>query len=198
MKNLKEKINSSLNSIQNQLGAANVWAVPRLEKVVVNAGLGRAVTSSAKAEDVLKKVANELAVITGQKPIETKAKKAIASFKTRLGMTIGLKVTLHGQKMYDFLDRFIKIALPRTRDFRGLKESAIDKNGNLNIGIKDHTIFPEASADAAHTFGFEFTAVVRGSNHKNSLEFFKLLGFPFEGLPQERKARLAGKPQPRT
>ncbi|MBI2454213.1 MAG: 50S ribosomal protein L5 [Parcubacteria group bacterium] len=180
MINLKEKISKDLKNIQIQLGAANIWAVPRLEKVVVNAGLGRAMAASAKSDDVLNKVSGELAAITGQKPVATKAKKAIASFKTRVGMPIGLKVTLHGQNMHDFLDRFIKIALPRTRDFRGLKESSVDKNGNLNVGIKDHTIFPEASADAAHTFSFEFTAVVNGSNRKKSLEFFKLLGFPFE------------------
>ncbi|MEK7174941.1 MAG: 50S ribosomal protein L5 [Patescibacteria group bacterium] len=198
MINLKEKISKDLKNIQARLGAVNVWAVPRLEKVAVNVGLGRALGASVKAEDFLKKISGELAAITGQRPIETKAKKAIASFKTRVGMPLGLKVTLHGQKMYDFLDRFIRIALPRTRDFRGLKESCVDKNGNLSVGIKDHTIFPEASADAAHTFGFEFTAVVKGSNRGRSLEFFKLLGFPFEGLPQERKARLAGKPQPRT
>lgn len=180
MTNLKEKISKDLKNIQSRLNIANVWAVPRLEKVVVNAGLGRAVGASAKAEDVLKKVSGEFAAIIGQRPIETKAKKAIASFKTRVGMPIGLKVTLHGQKMHDFLDRFIRMALPRTRDFRGLKESCVDENGNLNIGIKDHTIFPEASADAAHTFGFEFTAVVKGSDQRKSLEFFKLLGFPFQ------------------
>lgn len=194
---LKDKIQKETKVLQERLKVANVWALPRINKIVVNAGLGRAVASSAKPEDVVKRVSEELARITGQKPVVTRAKKAIASFKTRIGMPIGLKVTLHGSKMYDFLERFVKVALPRTRDFRGIKESAVDTNGNLNVGIKDHTVFSEASADVAHSFGLEFTTSVLNSNRLKSLEFFKTIGFPFEGLPQERKARLAGKPQPR-
>ena len=180
MLNLKGKIVQETKPLQLKLGIKNSLALPRLKAVVVNVGLGRAVTSNAKPEDVIKKVSEEITTITGQKPVATVAKKAIASFKTREGMAIGVKTTLHGKKMYDFLERFIRIALPRTRDFRGLKISSVDDGGNLNIGIKDHTIFPEAVADAAHSFSIEFTAVVSGSNKKNSLEFFRTLGFPFE------------------
>ena len=159
---LKEKINKETKNLQKLLGAENVFAIPRINRVVINVGLGRAVVSSPKPEDVIKKVSEEIAAISGQKPVETLAKKAISSYKTRIGMAIGIKVTLHGGKMYNFLDRFVKIALPRTRDFRGLNESCVDEAGNLNIGLKDHTVFPEASADAAHTFGFEFTVVMTG------------------------------------
>ncbi len=180
MPGLKDKIQKETKGLQERLNIANVWALPRISQVVVNVGLGRAVSASAKPEDIIKMVSEEVARLTGQKPVATQAKKAIASFKTRLGMPIGVKVTLHGPKMYDFLERFVRTALPRTRDFRGLKESCVDTNGNLNVGIKDHTVFPESSADAAHSFGLEFTVVVLNSNHAKSLEFFKTLGFPFE------------------
>lgn len=180
MVGLKEKINSETKNIQKLIGSENVFDIPRINRVVINVGLGRVAVSSAKPEDIIKRISSEIAAISGQKPVETFAKKAIASFKTRIGMAIGLKVTLHGNKMYDFLERFVKIALPRTRDFRGLNESCVDNAGNLNIGIKDHTVFSEASADAAHTFGFEFTVVVDGSNREKSLKFFKELGFPFK------------------
>ncbi|MEK7565384.1 MAG: 50S ribosomal protein L5 [Patescibacteria group bacterium] len=180
MTGLKDKIQKENKVLQERLKVANVWALPRISKVVVNVGLGRVVVASAKPDDIIKKVSEELSLITGQKPVVTKAKKAIASFKTRIDMSIGVKVTLHGSKMYDFLEKFVRTALPRTRDFRGIKESCVDSNGNFNVGIKDHTVFAEATADAAHSFGFEFTATILNSNRMNSLEFFKALGFPFE------------------
>lgn len=180
MTGLKDKIQKDSKILKEKLNLSNVWALPRLEKIVVNVGIGRAVTASAKPEDVVKKISDELILITGQKPVVTKAKKAIASFKTRIGLPIGIKVTLHGRRMYDFLERFVRVALPRTRDFRGLKMTLVDAHGNLNVGLKDHTVFPEASADAAHSFGFEFTVRVLNSDHEKSLEFFKALGFPFE------------------
>ena len=138
MMSLKEKLQKEgLKELQKRFGIANVWAVPRIWGVVVNAGLGRMVVQSGKPEDVIARISQELAVITGQKPVPTKAKKAIAAFKTRQGMTLGLKVTLHGQRMYDFLDRLINAALPRTRDFRGLSESCVDGQGNLNWSFLD-------------------------------------------------------------
>ena len=183
MTGLKEKIQKEVfKTLKSQLGAANVWSLPRMKSIVVNVGLGRAVTASAKPDDIVKKVSAELAAITGQKPMPTLAKQSIASFKTREGMIIGLKVTLHGEKMYDFFERFINIALPRTRDFRGVVESSVDGSGNLNVGIKDHTVFPESSADAAHTFGLEFSVVMDTPGRKESLAFFKALGFPFKKL----------------
>ena len=181
MASLKEKVKKGiLKTAKKQTGPNNAWAWPRLKGVVVNVGLGRLVTQSAKPEDIINKVAGELAVITGQKPAVTKAKKAIASFKTRIGMPIGLKVTLHGDKMFDFLEKFINVASPRTRDFQGINESCVDKSGNLNIGLKDHTIFPEATADAAHVFSLEFSVIVKSKSRADSLEFFKALGIPFK------------------
>ncbi|MBI4120432.1 MAG: 50S ribosomal protein L5 [Parcubacteria group bacterium] len=181
MNSLRERLKRDVwPAMQAKFNLANVWAVPRLWGVAVNAGLGRMAVQSGKPEDLVNRISLELAAITGQKPSPTKAKKAIAAFNTRQGMTLGLKVTLHGERMYDFLGRVINTALPRTRDFRGLAESCVDQEGNLNVGIKDHTVFPETSADAAHTFGLEFTVVVKGSNREKSLEFFKLMGFPFK------------------
>lgn len=183
-KTLKERINDKafIKELQGCLGVSHKMALPKIKSVVVNAGIGRMITQNAKPEDLVKKISAELAAITGQKPIETKAKKAIASFKTRIGMTLGLKTTLHGQKMYDFLDKAVNVAFPRTRDFRGLNSNGIDEAGNLTIGVKDHTVFPEATADAAHTFSFEFTTVMASSDRKKSLEFFKRLGFPLRSV----------------
>lgn len=181
-KPIREKIKDRafIKELQSSLKVGNVLALPKIRSVVVNVGLGRAVAQSAKPDDIVKKVSTEITAITGQKPVITKAKKAIASFKTRIGMPVGVKVTLHGYKMYDFLERVVNVAFPRTRDFRGLDETKVDANGNFNVGIKDHTIFPEATADASHTFGFEFTAVISGSDKNKSLEFLKKLGFPLK------------------
>lgn len=175
---IKDKVFAK--ELQSSLKVDNVLALPKIKSVVVNVGLGRAVVQAAKPEDIIKKVSAEITAITGQKPVVTTAKKAIASFKTRIDMPLGLKVTLHGAKMYDFLARVVDVALPRTRDFRGLDEKNVDKNGNLNVGIKDHTIFPEATADASHTFGFEFSVVISDSNKSKSLEFLRKLGFPLK------------------
>jgi large subunit ribosomal protein L5 len=177
--NLKEHMQKTgYKQLQDRFGVTNVFALPRLNKVVINVGIGRVVAASSKVDDLVKRISEELTRIVGQKPIITKAKKSIASFKIREGMPLGLKVTLHGDKMYDFLERVIKIALPRTRDFRGLAESNIDQFGNFTVGIKDHTVFPEASADALHSFGLEFTAVVKAKERAQAVEFFKVLGFP--------------------
>lgn len=180
---LREKLKKEeLKKTQTVIGVNNVLALPRLEKVVVNAGLARAVVQATSPDEVLKRSAGELALITAQKPVITTAKKSIASFKTRQGMPLGLKVTLRGARMYDFLERLIHIVLPRVRDFRGLDPNGLDGQGNLNIGLKEHTVFPEASADAAHTFGLEITVVLRGGNRDHKLVFLKALGFPFKGL----------------
>lgn len=181
MTSLKEKVKKGvLKTAKKQAGPNSAWAWPRLKGVVINVGVGRLVAQSAKPEDIISRIAGELSAITGQKPVVTKAKKAIASFKTRTGMPIGLKVTLHGDKMFDFLEKFINVASPRTRDFQGISESCVDRNGNLNIGLKDHTIFPETAADAAHTFSLEFSVIVESKSRADSLEFFKALGIPFK------------------
>ena len=121
-KSLREKIKDKvfIKELQSSLKVGNVLALPTIRSVVVNVGLGRVVAQSAKPDDIVKKVSSEITAITGQKPVITKAKKAIASFKTRIGMPLGVKVTLHGYKMYDFLEKTVNVALPRTRDFRGL------------------------------------------------------------------------------
>ncbi len=161
---LKEKFNYS-----------NDLAVPRILKVVANAGIGKINKESDKVEEII----NSIAEITGQKPVKTKARKAISGFKTRQGLEIGIKVTLRGKRMWQFLERLVNIALPRTRDFQGLEEKSVDERGNLNIGIKEHTIFPEISAEKVkNIFGFQVTVATNAKNHKEGVELFKALGFP--------------------
>ena len=125
-------------ALQKEFGIKNVMAVPKVEKVVVNVGVGKI----AKEDKVVEKIANDLAKLTGQKPVFRKAKKSIASFKVRQGVNIGLMTTLRGKRMYDFMDRLISISLPRSKDFRGIDVKNFDKNGNLNLGIKESSIFP--------------------------------------------------------
>jgi large subunit ribosomal protein L5 len=175
---LKDKyIKEVLPVMKEKFGYKNDLAVPRITKVVVNSGFNP-VTGGEKIQELL---SNDLALITGQRPSPCQVKKPEASFKTRKGMINGLKITLRGQRMYDFLDRLIHIALPRSRDFRGLPEKNIDQAGNLNIGIKEQIIFPEISAEnVKNIFGFQITVVTTTKNHKEGLELFKLLGFPIK------------------
>ena len=164
-----------ISRMKKKFGYSNDLAVPRIEKVVVNIGAGKFSKESDKMEDVM----NSLQSITGQRPVKTKARKAIAGFKTRQGMEIGLKVTLRGKRMWDFIDRLVNSALPRTRDFRGISASSVDERGNLNIGIKDHVIFPEIFPEQIkNTFGLQVTMVATAKNKKEGTELFKLLGFP--------------------
>lgn len=159
-------------------------AVPKLEKVVINTGLGRVMSSKGPTEqakfmnDV---IAKDLAMITGQKPAATKAKKSIAGFKLRQGTLIGAKTTLRGSRMYDFIDRLINVVLPRSRDFRGLNTNSIDENGNLTIGIKEHIFFPEISIEQIRqSFGLEITIVTTAHTKEEGVELFTQLGFPFQ------------------
>lgn len=165
-------------------GYKNLMAVPKIEKVVVNTGFGRLV--AGKTTDEQKKIytaiLEDLSLICGQKGVLTKAKKSISSFKTRKGMPLGVQATLRGLKMYDFLERLIHIALPRSRDFRGIERTSIDKNGNLTIGIKEHTVFPEVSPEKTKiVFGFEITIVATAKNQKEGINLFKTMGFPIKG-----------------
>ncbi|KKS44160.1 50S ribosomal protein L5 [Candidatus Azambacteria bacterium RIFOXYD1_FULL_42_11] len=149
----------------------------RIEKVVINVGLGRTV----RDEKFLEIVMRDLALITGQKPKTTLAKKSIANFKIRQGMVVGAVVTLRGAKMRDFLSRLVNIALPRTRDFRGLDAKSLDKNGNLTIGVKEHIVFPEISGEEVRNiFGFEITVVVKAKNRDEAIKLYKTLGFPIK------------------
>ena len=151
--------------------------MPKIKKVVVNVGIGSAVV--LKDEKAQESIIKDLTLITGQKPLITLAKKAISAFKIREGMPVGLKVTLRGKRMYDFLFRLINVVLPRTRDFRGLGSKSIDKGGNLSIGIKEHLIFPEISQDdIRRIFGMEITVVTHSKDKEKVLELYKLMGFP--------------------
>lgn len=168
-------------SIQKQIKKAfpdsNVYAVPRLVKIVVHTGIGR----QDKGKDFQKTAEMIMAAATGQKPLPTKAKASISNFKIRRGMVIGLKVTLRKQKMYDFLTRLIRIALPRTRDFRGIDPNSIDDQGNLTIGIKDMAVFPEVpTQDLTQTIGTEVTLHTTAQNKEEALALFKILGIPFK------------------
>jgi len=155
----------------------NIMALPKIEKVVVNVGLGRAL----KDEKFLEIALRDIALITGQKPKTALAKKSIANFKIREGMVIGAVVTLRGQKMRDFINRLVKIALPRTRDFRGIDAKSIDKSGNLTIGVKEHIVFPEIKGEEVRNiFGFEITIVVKAKNKEEALTLYKTLGFPIK------------------
>lgn len=175
-----------------KFGYKNRMAVPKIEKLVVNSGLGRLV--SGKTSDEQKKifnaVLNDLSLICGQKAILTKARKSIASFKTRAGMPIGAKVTLRGRKMNDFLERVIHIALPRSRDFQGIDLKSFDRQGNLTIAIKEHIIFPEVSPEKVRfVFGFEITVVTTAKSREESVELLRLLGFPIKKREQKTENR---------
>ena len=158
-------------------------AAPKITKVVVNTGIGRLISGKGATEQkkAMEIVQKDLAVICGQTPSPTKAKKSIAGFKLRQGTPIGLRATLRGTRMYDFLDRLVNVVLPRSRDFRGLKRSAVDENGNLTIGIKEHIFFPEISPEKIQSmFGLEITIVTTAKTKEEGMELFLQLGFPFE------------------
>jgi large subunit ribosomal protein L5 len=181
---LKERYQKEIVAeMKEKFGYKNVMAVPRLEKVVVNTGFGRQVVG--KSGDELKKVyeavINDIGLICGQRPVLTKSKKSIATFKTRQGMPLGAAVVLRGKKMYDFVERVIAIALPRSRDFRGLDKKAFDEKGNLSIGIKEHIIFPEILPEKVRNiFGIEITVVTSAKNKEEGINLLKAMGFPIK------------------
>jgi len=176
IKSAKIKYNEEIVSkMKKKFGYRNNLAVPRIEKIIVNSGIGKFQSEQDRIEEIVK----NLQSITGQKPVKTKARKAIAGFKIRENMEVGIKVTLRGKRMWDFMDRLINIALPRTRDFQGISSSSVDENGNLNIGIREHIIFPEIfSEQVKNIFSLQVTIVTAAKNKKESAELFKLLGFP--------------------
>lgn len=166
-----------ISNLREQFEYDNVMAVPKLEKIVVNTGVGEAVEN----EKVLDRVSDNLARITGQHPIRTKAKKSISNFKVREGMPIGCKVTLRKKKMYEFLDRLINLALPRTRDFQGVPDKSFDGRGNYTLGIKEHTIFPEISTDEVDTVhGLDVTFVTSAETDEEAFALLKEFGMPFQ------------------
>jgi len=163
-------------AMMERFGYRNPLAVPRLEKIVVNMGIGRAVAERRRIE----RAVEELAAITGQRPVVTRARKSVAGFKLRKGDPIGCKVTLRGKRMYEFLDRLLSIALPRVRDFRGLPPTAFDEAGNYTLGLSEQSVFPEVDLDKMEfTQGMHITIVVRNSSPRESEELLRLLGVPF-------------------
>ncbi len=160
-----------------KFGYSSVMAVPKFSKVVVNVGVGRYL----KDDKMLGVIERDLALITGQKPAPTFAKKSIASFKIREGMKVGYKVTLRGKRMYDFIDRLIAIAFPRTRDFRGLDISSFDGRGTLNLGILEQSVFPEVHYESLkEVFSLEVAVVTNAQKKEEAVELLRLIGFPFK------------------
>lgn len=158
-------------------GYKNNMAVPRIEKCVLNVGIGKFLKENDKVDEIFKSIAE----ISGQRPVKAKAKKAISGFKIRQGLEIGIKVTLRGKRMWNFIDHLINFALPRTRDFQGINLKAIDQNGNLNMGVKEHIIFPEISPEKVkNIFSFQINITTNSGSKKESEELFKLLGFPMK------------------
>jgi large subunit ribosomal protein L5 len=156
-------------------------AYKNLEKIVVNVGVGRLSAQPHFDDKILPEVMNELALITGQKPMTRLSRKSIAGFKLRMGTTIGLKVTLRGNRMKDFLERLIRVVLPRVKDFRGLDSKSVDSAGNLTIGFKEHLSFPEITADVSKVnFGLEVTLVPKMRNKEKAVELYRIMGLPFK------------------
>ena len=170
--------------LAEEFGYTNRLAVPKLEKIVVSMGIGRAINDPS----LLESASEELALITGQKPIVTIARKSVSGFKLRKGMKIGLKVTLRGQRMYEFLDRLISLAIPRVKDFRGLSPSGFDGRGNYNMGLTEQTVFPEIHPDKVRTVqGMNIAIVTTAKNDEQARRLLTLLGMPFRtpaGTPE--------------
>jgi large subunit ribosomal protein L5 len=173
-------------ALQQQFGYKNLMAVPRLEKIVISMGLGKAVTAGEKGK--LEQAEKELGIIAGQKPVRCKAKKSVANFKVREGQETGLKVTLRGNRMYEFLDRLITLAFPRVKDFRGVNPNGFDKSGNYNFGFTEQTVFPEVDG-AAVTFqqGMNITMVTTAGKPEEGRELLKQFGFPFRDPSKDQK-----------
>ena len=174
---LREKYSKELKpAIQKELGVKNTMAVPRIEKIVINMGLGEA-TQNNKIIDPL---VSDLAQITGQKPVMTKAKKSIAQFKVRAGQSIGAMVTLRGDTMYEFLDRLVSVALPRVRDFKGVSSKSFDGRGNYTLGLRDQLIFPEIDYSRVEKLkGMNVTIVTTASDDNSARVLLKHFGMPF-------------------
>ena len=175
-KTVAELNKNSFKELKDTLHIKNAMQAPRLSKVVVSSSFG-----SVKDKKKIEIIADRLARITGQKPAPRAAKKAIATFKTRVGDPLGYQITLRGQRMFDFLDRLINIALPRTKDFRGLSRNSVDAMGNYTIGIKEHTIFPEtADEDLKDVFGLAITLVTTSDDKAKTLAYLEYIGLPLK------------------
>lgn len=178
MVNAKDKYKEVVvPKLKETFGYKNQMSIPRMVKVVVNIGIGKLGKEKEKISDMVEAVR----AITGQRPLMTKAKKSIAGFKVREGTEVGIKTTLRGKRMWDFIDRLNNVAYPRTRDFQGVKVSSVSKEGDLNLGIKEHIVFPEISAeDARFIFGLQVNVVTTATTKEEGDVLFRTLGFPLQ------------------
>ena len=181
---LKQRYETELRAqLQQELGLANIMQVPRLEKIVLNCGVGAAVTQ----QSLLDGAVADLTIITGQKPLVTRAKKSIANFKLREGNAIGAKVTLRGDRMWEFYDRLVSLAIPRIRDFRGMNPNSFDGRGNYTFGVTEQLIFPEIDYDKIDTVrGMDITLVTTATTDDDGRALLKALGFPFRRTDQNQ------------
>ena len=176
-KKYKEEI---IPKMKEKFGYKNSLAVPKLQKVVLNVGVGR-LSQQSNFDKLLPEIISDISLITGQKPTTTSVKKSIAGFKVREGQTVGLKVTLRRNKMKDFLEKMTNIVFPRVKDFRGIDIKNVDKNGNLTIGIKEHVVFPEINFETLKVdFGVQISIVSNAKTREEAIELYKLLKIPFK------------------
>jgi large subunit ribosomal protein L5 len=173
-------------NLKKELGLTNTMAVPRITKVVVNVGIGTLTKNTKDFSDVVNNVAN----ITGQKPVITKAKKAISNFKLRQGIPAGIVVTMRGRRAYDMVDRLVNVVIPRVRDFRGLSPRSFDTHGGYSVGFRDALVFPEINPDTAvNPHGVQVTIATTAKNHTEALAFFRQMGFPFKKEESKKEAK---------
>ncbi|MFT4547788.1 MAG: large subunit ribosomal protein L5 [Pseudoalteromonas tetraodonis] len=185
---LKEYKEHIIPSLKEKLGCVNIHQVPRVEKVVINCGIGSA---TAERKQAVEEAIEEMAIITGQRAVRTKAKNSISNFRLRAGEVVGAKVTLRGNRMYEFLERLIKTAIPTIRDFRGVNPKAFDGRGNYTLGIADHTIFPEVELDKVkRNIGFDICIVTSATTNDAARTLLAEMGMPFRGMD---KATIAAK-----
>jgi len=181
---IEAKQKSAFKDLKEQFGWSNVMQTPHVEKVVVAVGVGKMAKDKLKVELVAKR----LATITGQKPATRGAKKAIATYKTRVGDKVGYQVTLRGKRAQDFLNRLVHVALPRTKDFKGIPAAGIDEMGNYTLGIKEHSVFPEtADEELKDVFGMAITVVTTAKDKKTAKAYLEYLGFPFKKTDDSKK-----------
>lgn len=184
MLRLSEKyIKEAIPQMMEKFGYKNRMAVPKIEKAIINIGFGKLISGKTAEEQkkIRETISEDLKLISGQKPILRKAKESISVFKTRKGLPIGMMVTLRRKRMYDFLERLIHIALPRSRDFQGIDPKSFDKKGNLTVGLKEQISFPEILPEKARNiFGLEITVVVTARSQREGIELLKLIGFPIK------------------
>ncbi len=189
METIKHKTAKAFEALKGEFGYKNAMQAPKIEKVVISCGIG-----GVKDKKKIELIADRLSKITGQKPVRKGAKISIAAFKVREGDPVGMQVTLRGSRMYDFLDRLINIAIPRTKDFRGISSNGIDEMGNYTLGIKENTIFPESSdEDLKDVFGLAVTIVTNVNDKAQTKAFLLHLGFPFKKIETGKEVKVREK-----